>query len=167
MKTKLIKIENNYHLENNGDIIAGSHFGDKYEYKLSIKNCATIENGYDLDELISVELEKLPYEKHVDDGQYNDGQLLGFELGAEWGFKKALEILGDKKFSIGDVLKAFFIGQELEIDCFSYEQSLQQTEWNVEIELEEFDHGISEEGQHHVTIEPKLDSDKCLILKIV
>jgi len=39
------------------------------------------------------ELAKLPYEKHLDDGQYNDGVLDGFELGAEWGYEKAKETL--------------------------------------------------------------------------
>jgi hypothetical protein len=39
------------------------------------------------------ELNKLPYTKHLDDGQYNDGQLVGFELGATWGYKKAQETL--------------------------------------------------------------------------
>lgn len=37
------------------------------------------------------ELNKLPYTKHLDDGQYNDGRLTGFELGAKWGFDKAKE----------------------------------------------------------------------------
>jgi hypothetical protein len=37
------------------------------------------------------ELNKLPYTKHLDDGQYNDGQLAGFEFGANWGFNKAKE----------------------------------------------------------------------------
>lgn len=36
------------------------------------------------DEEIDVECRKLPYEKHIDDGQYNDGQMAGFELGAYW-----------------------------------------------------------------------------------
>lgn len=39
------------------------------------------------------ELNKLPYTKHLDDGQYNDGQLAGFELGATWGYNKAKETL--------------------------------------------------------------------------
>jgi hypothetical protein len=39
------------------------------------------------------ELNKLPYTKHLDDGQYNDGQLVGFELGATWGYNKAKETL--------------------------------------------------------------------------
>jgi hypothetical protein len=37
------------------------------------------------------ELEKLPYTKHLDDGQYNDGQLVGFQFGATWGYNKAKE----------------------------------------------------------------------------
>ena len=36
------------------------------------------------DEEIDEECRKLPYEKHLDDGQYNDGQMAGFELGAYW-----------------------------------------------------------------------------------
>ena len=36
------------------------------------------------DEEISKEMDKLPFSKHVDDGLYNDGQLMGFELGANW-----------------------------------------------------------------------------------
>lgn len=39
------------------------------------------------EELLLIELEKLPYEKHLDDGQYNDGQIAGFELGARWTFE--------------------------------------------------------------------------------
>jgi hypothetical protein len=36
------------------------------------------------EELLQAELDKLPYVKHLDDGQYNDGQMAGFELGARW-----------------------------------------------------------------------------------
>ena len=39
------------------------------------------------------ELNKLPYTKHLDDGQYNDGVLTGFEFGATWGYNKAKETL--------------------------------------------------------------------------
>lgn len=34
------------------------------------------------EELLQKELDKLPYTKHLDDGQYNDGKIAGFELGA-------------------------------------------------------------------------------------
>lgn len=30
------------------------------------------------------QLNELPYTPHLDDGQYNDGVITGFELGAEW-----------------------------------------------------------------------------------
>ena len=36
------------------------------------------------DEDILEECNKLPFEKHVDCGMYNDGQVDGFELGAKW-----------------------------------------------------------------------------------
>ena len=46
------------------------------------------------DEEIGKEMDKLPFSKHVDDGLYNDGQLMGFELGAKW-MKE--QILNQKK----------------------------------------------------------------------
>ncbi len=33
---------------------------------------------------LEAEINKLPYTKHLDDGQFNDGQVSGFELGAEF-----------------------------------------------------------------------------------
>ena len=36
------------------------------------------------EQLLQDELNKLPFEKGLDDGQYNDGQLAGFEAGARW-----------------------------------------------------------------------------------
>lgn len=36
------------------------------------------------DEEIEAEIQKLPYVKHLDDGQFNDGVIHGFELGAKW-----------------------------------------------------------------------------------
>lgn len=40
------------------------------------------------DELLQVRLDELPYTKHLDDGQYNDGQAYGFECGARWAYEK-------------------------------------------------------------------------------
>jgi len=42
-------------------------------------------------EELKEQLDKLPYTKHLDDGGYNDGQLAGFELGAQWGYNKCKE----------------------------------------------------------------------------
>jgi hypothetical protein len=38
----------------------------------------------DFESALTYELSKLPYTKHLDDGQYNDGQINGFEMGARW-----------------------------------------------------------------------------------
>jgi hypothetical protein len=40
------------------------------------------------EELLQVRLAELPYTKHLDDGQYNDGQAYGFECGARWAYEK-------------------------------------------------------------------------------
>ena len=53
------------------------------------------------------ELKKLPYTKHLDDGQYNDGQLAGFEWGAGWGYNQAKE---KYKYTEEDIRKAFLKG---------------------------------------------------------
>ncbi len=39
------------------------------------------------EQLLSARLEELPYTKHLDDGQYNDGQAYGFECGARWAYE--------------------------------------------------------------------------------
>jgi hypothetical protein len=39
------------------------------------------------EEALQIKLNELPYTKHLDDGQYNDGQLYGFELGARWAYE--------------------------------------------------------------------------------
>lgn len=48
-------------------------------------------------------LDELPYTKHLDDGGYNDGQVVGFENGAEWGYNKARE---KYKFTEEDMMEA-------------------------------------------------------------
>ena len=75
------------------------------------------------EELLQKELDKLPYTKHLDDGQYNDGKLAGFELGARW----ALSLFG--------VSRAFYCQSEIEGDrkctnqcehCKEYYKPLEQ-----------------------------------------
>lgn len=110
--------------------------------KLSHKNCEYVERGYDLGELISDEIDKLPYEKHLDDGQYNDGQRVGFELGAYWGFLKSIELNGNKKYTIKEVVELTKIllsnpfekcGKTYEELVDSYTKSLEKSEWDVQI----------------------------------
>ena len=40
------------------------------------------------EQILQVRLAELPYTKHLDDGQYNDGQAYGFECGARWAYEK-------------------------------------------------------------------------------
>jgi hypothetical protein len=93
--------------------------------KLSLKNCQAIENGYDLDELADEYCNKIP------------GTLYEQEIFKE-GFQKALEILGDKKFSEEQMKQAYFKGDYDALYDGAYSekenkfiQSLQQTEWEV------------------------------------
>ena len=174
MKKKLIKEVNFYGLKVDDKIVGLSDHTTNnllnYPHKLSLKNCEAIANGYNLDKLISVELKKLPYEKHVDDGQYNDGQLAGFELGAEWGFQKALEILGDKKFSEVNMEDAYYFGsRKLRGEYLDFVKTFQQTEWDVEIVTEPMNlDEIREQGKGFLnspTNKPKLDAKGCLLLK--
>lgn len=96
------------------------------------------------------EINKLPYTKHLDDGQYNDGQLAGFELGAIWGYNKAKE---KYKYTEEDIYKAYLAGMKfVGEDKGSYKefiQSLQQSKIPVAFECEmvdfEVDMGLNEE----------------------
>ena len=116
--------------------------------KLSIKNCKAIENGYDLDELAGEYANK---ELNVELTS-KAGNFYGFSSSFKEGFQKALEILGDKKFSEEDVKKAIEFGMK---SYHSWKvrnedefiQSLQQTEWDCTFNPDE------------------KDSDGCLILK--
>jgi hypothetical protein len=99
---------------------------------------------------LGAELEKLPYTKHLDDGQYNDGQLAGFEFGATWGYNKAKE---KYKYTEEDLSKAIDMarnGNRKVIDTKGVEylfilqedkiiQSLQQSKMPVAFECEIFE----------------------------
>jgi len=136
---------------------------DGYMKKLSLKNCEDVANGYDLVELFDEVDESIDYQEF---------DISSFKLG----FKKALEILNDKKFSEEDIKKAIhfvaswreqlFNGTTKTSELF---ESLQQTQWDVEIccylgngdkESDSFkDRIVTNTGI------PKLDADGCLILK--
>ena len=94
----------------------------------------------DLEKKITKKLEELPYTKHLDDGQYNDGQLVGFELGARWAYNQAIEDNKDKKYTEMDMKKAFYKGIDswmqnpdaIESIIHDFRHSLQpKTEWEV------------------------------------
>ena len=138
-------------------------------YKLSISKCRAIEFGYDLNELAK---------------EYMKISSIEFDA-FKSGFQKAIEILGDKKFSKEDVRKTFVdafqkcyevissgkfddIASSIEwltqTNADNYIQSLQQAEWDVDIVTTT----IMENGKSGLDVpivKPKLDTDGCLILK--
>jgi len=92
---------------------------------------------------LGAELEKLlPYMKHLDDGQYNAGQLVGFEIGETWGYKKAKE---KYKYTEEDLRKCWKAcldfnkpaGGDSGINLEDFIQSLQQPKMPVAFECEE------------------------------
>jgi len=167
----------------------GSSFDRLYEnndiYKLSLKNCEAIKNGYDLDELANfyststlfVKKNEIPTEKQIEDAEHIS------EIAFKAGFQKALELMGDKKFSENDMFRMFTYGHALTNavkakviqdkpfgEIFNdFIQSLQQTEWIVEIEMVPYHDGnFVDDGHTHiieVKSRPALDDDGCIILK--
>lgn len=140
--------------------------------KLSIKNCQAIERGWDLDELIS-ESDTSHLALFT-----SDSHELMYDEGFKAGFKKALEILGDKKFSEEDMNNTMnwimneyfeFYEQPTTARREHYIQSLQQTEWEVEIEMERsqfiVDKSLRNDIKNGFNYTTKLDKKGCLILK--
>ena len=103
MKAQLVKRQDRFDLYNESD---GSKIASTLPNpmgKLSLKNCEAIANGYDLDEL---SWKFFPYhEWEYSNGSFGDINEENRET-FKIGFQKALEILGDKKFSEEDMKKA-------------------------------------------------------------
>jgi len=190
MNATLYKMLSGYLLSLNGDIddpyaIVNKELADDYGwYKLSLKNCEAIERGYDLDELADENVSEI-HEENTD-FMFKDIYREYFKEG----FQKAIELMGDKKFSEEDVKNIFAKTLENAPSTESHTRmisdveyrhsvmdelydritkSLQKTEWDVEVEINEekefiFDPtmGIS---QGHYLDKPKLDENGCLILK--
>jgi len=155
---ELVKREDHYGLYNeDGHKIAATI--DGCNSKLSKENCEAIANGYDLDGLADEYYKRLELVPHKGNAYIS-------------GFQKALEILGDKKFSEEDVRKAMHVtlNYETKRDAESYQEkidflkSLQQTEWDVEIVTKPYTE-VGEGFNLELKREPKLDADGCLILK--
>jgi hypothetical protein len=160
MKRKLIRTIDGYELFTQGFLKGSTNHGlieslnieeGPIRYKLSLKNCQAIESGYDLDELAKKEI--VDGRLHPNDGAKKEGIARGFEL--------ALEILGDKKFSEEQLREAFFhVQNEPTFDVFK--QSLQQTQWDVEVVMVP---AMSNNGNVYYGDIPKLDAGGCLTLK--
>ena len=172
MEAKLIKVENTFYLKQDGTILGTSSYPNlsaSIRYSLSLKNCKAIENGYDLDELADENYQNF---WNILDYKERDIHTFGFIEG----FQKALEILGDKKFSSGQLLNAMDLvwqwmnGEDYECKTLTevqdkHIQSLQKTEWDVEIVMEDIIHLKNRRGGLANMGKPKLDADECLILK--
>lgn len=192
MKAKLIKDHADYHLVDDKRFIISTT--DKVmlsctdKQKLSLKNCQAIERGYDLDELADEYIVVKPkYREHE-----HNMSVDAFKAG----FQKAIELMGDKKFSEEDVKNIFAKTLENAPSTESHTRmisdveyrhsvmdelydkitkSLQQNEWNVEIEMIcphpsdtykcGIQYGCDEDGCNHPNKIPLLDADGCLILK--
>jgi hypothetical protein len=113
---------------------------------------------------LGAEIEKLlPYMKHLDDGQYNSGQLVGFEIGSTWGYNKAKE---KYKYTEEDILEAmeigFDIGKNFDDDnpntklgwlVFqkdNFIQSLQQPKMPVAFECEMYETQVRDINTHEL-----------------
>ena len=177
MKATLHKMLSGYLLSLNGDIddpyaIVNEQLADDYGwYKLSLKNCESIERGYDLDELAKT---IFPDKIFTTDEEHEipvDGP--PYQWGFKVGFQKALELMNDKKFSEEDMEKAYSLGwgnsyklsESLPLtNLHQFIESLQQTEWDVEIEMEQITLPFGA-NQFINESKPKLDENGCLILK--
>jgi hypothetical protein len=148
----LIKTEFGFKLNDLDNVyIASEQTGN-----LSLKNCQAIERGYDLDELVENHLSM--YDNNLLPHVRKDSFLEGF--------KKALELLGDKKFSEDDLLKAFTVGVFTESEKSNHTKEydellkyIQPNEWQVEVVMD-----ICGDRVYAVP-EPALDKNGCLILK--
>lgn len=176
---KLIKKADNWYNLYDGDIGIGSTNVDLQGYRLSLNNCIDIERGYDLDELARQSRDKVSM--LFKDGLHEKSHTVGFRAG----WQNAINIKGDRKYSINEVVELCKIllsnpieksGRTYQELVDSYTKSLQQTEWDVEVEMEKVKDeikivgaikGVKGSGSKITTYKsvPKLDADGCLILK--
>jgi len=166
MNTKLYKTEKeNYVLVDptKGTYDDGYMLGTSRESqynKLSIKNCQSIERGYDLDELLD----------NISPKNGTTGNI-SERIGFVKGFQKALDLNNTKLYTLEDMMNCWNKALEFQTHketLGEYIQSLQQTEWDVDIVEECLDKncdGVNKKGECITTGIPKLDEEGCLILK--
>ena len=168
MKAKLIKDSDGYWLDISDDGITKRPLTDFGQ--LSIKNCEAIANGYDLDDMSS---KKYTIENTGAMFMPNRHEVTNIykQEGFIEGAKAILEILGDKKFSEEDMIifsdKVHVLMNQGKVfeGISEVIQSLQQTEWDVEVIMKSENMRYDGGKQIEYDIVPKLDSEGCLILK--
>lgn len=165
MEGKLKKTGNQFILYSDKKEVLAITEGSKEGRMLSLKNCQEIERGYNLDELSS---ERLLTRVDENSGYHKFGVLAYKE-----GFQKALEVNDDKRFTLEDMMNCWkyarqsgLDGTDVMKDSFqNYLQSLQQTEWDVEIVTEPYVKYINSSVYPPLGIQNKLDTEGNLILK--
>lgn len=63
---------------------------EEQKAKFNNVDLADVRLSLPSEEDITKRINELPYTKHLDDGQYNDGVLTGFEMGTDW-MRKQIE----------------------------------------------------------------------------
>lgn len=179
MKGTLIKMVEGYTLSLTNDIddlyaISNSELATEHElYKLNIKNCESVELGYDLDELsLNMRLKYEPQIKLNKSLVHGIESSLHFQVGVVKGFKKAIELIDTNKYYefIRDCAKNYdcdLNAHKYNTTCRSCDaksllKSLSKDRWDVEIVMETPVATYGHSGWHK---QPKLDKEKCLILK--
>jgi hypothetical protein len=174
MKTKLVKQGDRWVLYNEDGSKMALSTESPYN-KLSKENCDDIFGVVDVDKFSHEHCDRLYHEGDINWERYR--------IHFKEGFNKAMELNKDKLFTEYDLRKAYQKGEE---DSYTkggqtkemenqFIQSLQQTEWDVEIELVcphpldtyicGMQYGCDGDGCNHPNQIPYLDKDGCLILK--
>jgi hypothetical protein len=154
---KLVKKDNHYHLMDKGwlygstdhwliDQLNGEE--ETNRLKLSIPNCQAIERGYDIEVLSS---------EYANQFKDDDGTS---DVDFMMGFLKAIELMGDKKFTEEDMGNLWDFCVYNKGTFKDPIQSLQQNEWEVEIIID-----ICGDKVYAVP-EPRIDEKGQALLKI-
>jgi|LakMenE01Jun11ns_1017448.scaffolds.fasta_scaffold9286351_2 hypothetical protein len=172
MKAKLIKKADGWYNLYNGEIGIGSTHEELQGYKLSKQNCDDIFGVIDVEKLAEEDC-SIHHPYHPVHDQTTRATFIR-------GFNKAMELNKDKVFTLEDMMNCWNKSlkfQDHKETFGEYIQSLQQpTEIEVEIEMEtkkqlvngyrnQPDNVIGFVADYENILQPKLDSEGCLILK--
>jgi len=166
MKAKLYKVLDQYHLYDGDKAIATTIVGNPMLLpNLSKQNCDEIFGVVDVEKLASEYANKRLDEEYTSSA----GNFQAFSTSFTEGFNKAMELNKDKVFTEDDVNLAFVLGKNKDESRVNklINSRLQPTEMDVEIVMEEISSTyLVTIGEVKTTrLEPKLDSEGCLILK--
>jgi hypothetical protein len=179
MKATLVKkAEGWYNLYQN-NVGIGSTQSELQGYKLSKENCDEIFGIVDVEKLAEQEV----FQEYYDWGGevFSEDYLISKRLHFIEGFNKAMELNGDKMFTVEDIKRAFIAGSNFtspdEVvlnktfgeSMISLIKSLQQpTEIGVEVDMEDYVKYVPKTPGNTVYpdrgVKPKLDENDCLIL---